>query len=447
MYTMKKILVIGAGRSTTYLLHYLAEKSEGYNWQITVADLDLKLAQNKCTNLRMVALKIDIQDDEILNQLVIKHDLIISMLPAHLHLNVAKACITHKVNMVTASYLSDEIKALHYQAKEAGITILNEIGVDPGLDHLSAMEIIHGIQSQGGQIEAFESFTGGLIAPESDNNPWNYKFTWNPRNVVLAGQGGAVKFIQNGLYKFIPYHKLFRRTEIIEIDNFGKFEGYANRDSLKYRETYGLSDVKTMFRGTLRRPGFCRAWDQFIQLGVTDDDYILPDTLNMTHREFINTFLSYNVSDSVEIKLRNYLRIEQDDVNLWERLEWLGLFDNTVIGIENASPARVLEHILKKKWTLKQTDKDMIVMWHKVNYRLDGCDHELHSSTVVIGEDDQKTAMAKTVGLPLAIGAKHLLTGEINEKGTILPIKPEIYKPILEELKEHGIFFNEKRVF
>ena len=445
---MKNVLIIGAGRSTSSLIKYICENAESEGWKIKVVDQDLKSAEKAIDYYEEVASAehFDANNEFQMELFVREADYVISMLPAHMHVPVAKACLNHCKHLLTASYISDEMKELSNDAKSSGVIFLNEIGVDPGIDHMSAMKVIHDIKEEGGVMRDFESFTGGLVAPESDNNPWNYKFTWNPRNVVLAGQGGAVKFIQEGQYKFIPYHRLFRRTEIISIDGYGKFEGYANRDSLKYRSVYGLDDVKTMFRGTLRRPGFCKAWNLFVQLGVTDDSYILPNTEEMTHREFINTFLAYNPNDSVEIKLRQYLKIDQDDVDLWEKLEWLGLFERTKIGLKEASPAQVLQHILEKKWKLEQRDKDMIVMWHKFVYEKDGERKERHSSMVCIGEERPYTAMAKTVGLPLGIALKLVHRGEIKTPGVHLPITPEIYLPILRELEAHGIKFEEKQV-
>jgi len=334
---------------------------------------------------------------------------------------------------------------------DAGIFILSEMGVDPGIDHMSAMQVINQIKSQEGKITAFESFTGGLPAPQSENNPWKYKFTWNPRNVVLAGQGGAVKFIQEGQYKYIPYHKLFRRTEIIDIPEHGKFEGYANRDSLKYRKIYGLENIKTMYRGTLRKPGFCRAWNCFVELGLTDDSFELENSESMTARELINTFLAYNPHDSVELKLRQYLKIDQDDNELWERLEWLGLFSNFRPGIAKASPARMLQAILEEKWKMEEEDRDMIVMWHLFRYSIANEEKSLVSSMVCLGEDQKHTAMAKTVGLPMAIFARLFLQNKLSKeikglsliKGCVLPLSSKIYEPVLRELKDFGIYFKE----
>ena len=443
---MKKILVIGAGRSTSSLIQYLLFNAETENWFITIADQSKDLATEAANNNSLAkAIAFDVNNEEERNRLIDEHDLIISMLPAHMHISVANDCIKYKKHMVTASYVSKEMKALNQQAKDAGIIIMNEIGVDPGIDHLSAMRVIDHIRNKGGDLEAFETFTGGLVAPESDNNPWNYKFTWNPRNVVLAGQG-VCKFIQNHRYKYIPYHKLFRRTEIIEIDGYGKFEGYANRDSLQYREIYSLEDIPTMYRGTLRRPGFCKAWHYFVKLGVTDDSYVVEDSENMTNRQFINSFLPYNPDDSVELKFKHYFNIRQDDIEMYEKFEWLGIFEDTKIGLKEATPAQILQHILEQKWKLDPEDKDMIAMWHRFRFKQNGQDKEIHSSMVVKGDDQKYTAMAKTVGLPVAIATKMILNGTISTPGVHVPITKEIYNPILDELENYGINFIEKEV-
>ncbi|MEX2379210.1 MAG: saccharopine dehydrogenase C-terminal domain-containing protein, partial [Vicingaceae bacterium] len=322
---MRNILLIGAGRSTSSLIQYLVENAAENNWQLKIVDQSIEHLSDWLKADCLSAQKFDVNDSKTRRNLIREADVVISMLPAHMHLEVAKDCVNFKKHMVTASYISDGMRALDEEAKAAGVILINEIGVDPGIDHLSAMKVIDEIRVQGGKVTAFETFTGGLVAPESDDNPWNYKFTWNPRNVVLAGQGGAVKFIQEGTYKYIPYHKLFRRTEIIDIDEYGKFEGIANRDSLKYRSVYDLEDIQTMYRGTLRRPGYCRAWDAFVQIGATDDSYTLANSEEMTFREFINLFLPYNPTDSVELKLRHYLGLAHDDIELFAKLEWLDI--------------------------------------------------------------------------------------------------------------------------
>ena len=443
---MKKIVIFGAGRSSTSLIEYLLSIAEEQNLLITLLDYNEELAKSKINNHKFgEAHFIDANDPNERLKFIKESQLVISMLPAHMHLGIVKDAINEKVHVITPSYVTEEIRSLNADAQNNDVLILNEMGLDPGIDHMSAKKIIDEIEDNGGKLTGFESFTGGLVAPESDDNPWNYKFTWNPRNVVLAGQGGAAKFIQEGKYKYIPYKKLFRRTEIIEIEGYGKFEGYANRDSLRYRSVYGLNEIPTMYRGTLRKIGFCRAWNVFVQLGLTDDSYVIEGSENMTNRDFINSFLAYNPHDSVELKLRHYLGIEQDDY-IWEKLVWLGLFEDKKIGLKNATPAQILQKILQDKWSLTEEDKDMIVMWHKFNFIHKGVDKEIRSHMVYIGKDSQFTAMSDTVGLPLGIAAKLLLNEKIKGRGVKLPIEREIYLPVLSELEQLGITFEEKEV-
>jgi saccharopine dehydrogenase-like NADP-dependent oxidoreductase len=441
---MRKILIIGAGRSASSLIKYLLDKSEAENLLLTIADLSEALANKKTGNHKNArAISFDVCNDEQRKQEIQQSDIVISMLPAHLHIEVAKDCIFYKKNMITASYISEEMKNLDFQAKENQIVLMNEIGLDPGIDHMSAMKIMDEIKSKGGKIILFESFCGGLVAPESDTNLWNYKFTWNPRNVVLAGQGGAAKFIQEGTYKYIPYHKLFRRTEFLEVEGFGRFEAYANRDSLKYRDIYGLQNAETCYRGTIRRVGFSKAWDVFVQLGMTDDTYIIDDSEFMSNRDFVNLFLPYHPTDSVEIKFRHQLKIDQDDV-IWDKLLELDLFSKSVVtGLKNATPAQMLEKILSYKWTLQPEDKDMIVMYHKIGYEINGEQKQIDSTMVCLGDDQTYTAMAKTVGLPVAIATLKILNGEIQTTGVQLPTAKEVYLPILEELEQYGVVFKE----
>jgi saccharopine dehydrogenase-like NADP-dependent oxidoreductase len=441
---MKNIFVIGAGRSATTLIKYLLENAERHDWHISVAELDVSLAQRKVQNHpRSRAVAFDVFNAEQRKEEISKADIVVSMLPASMHIEVANDCLALGKHLTTASYISKEMKVLDGEVSRKGLIFLNEIGLDPGIDHLSAMKLVDEIRAKGGEIQHFESFTGGLVAPESDDNPWHYKFTWNPRNVVLASQGGAVKFIHNGMYKYIPYQRVFRRTEYIVIEGLGDFEGYANRDSLSYREVYGLQHVKTLYRGTLRRPGFCRWWDTFVQLGMTDDSYVMEGTEAMTNREFVNSFLPYSLTDSVELKLRAMLKVDQDD-RLMEKLAWLGLFERTVIGLKNATPAQMLQHILEQKWSMKPNDRDMIVMWHKIGFLKDGRKFVTESSMSVKGDDQENTAMAKTVGLPLAIATQMILEGKIKERGVLLPLSSDIYLPVLAELEKNGISFTEK---
>lgn len=444
---MKNVLIIGAGRSASSLIKYLLEKSESENLHLTIGDLSLELAQRKTLGHKnATAIALDINNADQRQSEIQKADIVISMLPAHMHIEVAKDCITFKKHMVTASYISDAMQALDAQAKENGLVFMNEVGLDPGIDHMSAMKVLDEIREQGGKVILFESFCGGLVAPESDNNLWNYKFTWAPRNVVLAGQGGAAKFIQEGTYKYIPYNKLFRRTEFLEIEGYGRFEVYANRDSLKYRSVYNLDDILTLYRGTIRRVGYSKAWDMFVQLGMTDDTYVIDDSENMSYREFINLFLPYHATDSVEIKLRHQLKIDQDDV-MWDKLVELDLFSTQKkLGLKNATPAQALEKILTDSWTLQPDDKDMIVMYHKFGYELNGECKQIDATMVCIGDDQTYTAMAKTVGLPVAMATLQILNGNITTPGVQLPIKKEVYEPILKELEDYGVIFHEKEV-
>lgn len=441
---MRKILVIGAGRSSSSLIKYLLDKSTVENLQIIVADVFKQTAEVKIQNHKNgVAIALDVFDNRSRSSAIKNADIVISMLPARFHIEVAKDCILFQKNMVTASYITAEMKALDNEVKKQGLVFMNEIGLDPGIDHMSAMQVIDKIRDNGAKMLLFESFTGGLVAPESDTNLWNYKFTWNPRNVVLAGQGGAAKFIQEGKYKYIPYHKLFRRTEFLNIINSGKFEAYANRDSLKYMKEYGLDDILTMYRGTIRRVGFSRAWNLFVRLGMTDDSYVMEDSEEMSYRDFTNSFLAYNPNDSVELKLRSYLKIEQDDI-IWDKLLELDIFSPTKkVGLKDATPAQILQKILMDSWSLQEDDKDMIVMQHKFGYEFKGERRQIESSMVVIGEDQTYTAMAKTVGLPVGIATLLILNEKITTPGVQIPINKEVYEPILEELKEQGITFNE----
>ncbi len=444
---MRNILIIGAGRSASSLIRYLLDKSESEELFITIGDLSIQAAQKFTEGHPQArALMLDIFNETQRREAVENSDVVISMLPARYHIEVAKDCLEFGKHMVTASYVSKEMQALNHKAVSKGLIFMNEIGLDPGIDHMSAMLVIDRIRAKGGKMLLFESFCGGLIAPESDNNLWNYKFTWNPRNVVLAGQGGAAEFIQEGKYKYIPYHRLFRRTEFINIEGYGKFEVYANRNSLKYQSVYGFDNILTLYRGTIRRVGFSRAWNMFVQLGMTDDSYTIPDSENMSYRDFVNLFLPYSPSDSVELKLRHALKIDQDDL-MWEKLEELDLFtEDKKLGIKDATPAMGLQKILEDKWTLAPDDKDMIVMYHKFGYELNGKTYQIDSHMALIGEDQTHTAMAKTVGLPVAIAALKILNEEITTPGVQLPIAKEVYEPILKELEENGIVFHEKEV-
>lgn len=443
----KTILILGAGRSAYSLIEYLSERADENNCQVKVVDRNAEKTLSNLKAKNASALNGDLTDRDYRQSLIKEAELVISMLPVRFHTMVAQDCIKFKKNMVTASYVTPEMEGLNDQAKKSNIILMNEVGLDPGIDHMSAMKIIHELQESDCKITGFESFTGGLLAPEfEEDNPWKYKFSWNPRNVVMASSGGAVKFLDHGNYKYIPYHKVFRRTELITLEKYGRFEGYANRDSLKYKGLYGLDGVETMFRGTFRRPGFCKAWDVFVQLGATDDSYTIENSEELTYRSFINLFLKFHPTDSVELKLMQYLKLDQDDIDVMEKLEWLDIFKEIKVGLKNATPAEILQHILEQKWAMNEDERDMIVMWHKFTYLKNGAEKEKHSSMVVEGEDIYHTAMSKTVGLPLAIVAEMILNGQIKEKGVQRPLYPALYKPVLRKLKDFGIVFNERQV-
>ena len=444
---MRTILIIGAGKSTASLVKYLLNKSNSEHLKVRLGD------KNKSAALKLInghpngsAFDFDIFNIKQRADEIQKADIVVSMLPARFHIEAAKDCLKFGKNMITASYVSKEMQKLNKNVEKKDLLFINEIGVDPGIDHMSAMQVIDRIKSNGGKMILFESFTGGLVAPESDDNLWQYKFTWNPRNVVIAGQGGAAKFIQEKKFKYIPYNRLFRRTEFLEVEGYGRFEAYANRDSLKYQSVYGLEKIETLYRGTIRRVGFGKAWQIFVKLGMTDDSYTIEGSEIMSNRDFINSFLPYSPSDSVELKLRHQLKIDQDDI-LWDKLEELDIFNSEKkIGIKNATPAQILQKILLNKWTLSNEDKDMIVMYHKFGYEKGGKKYQIDATMVCKGENQTYTAMAKTVGLPVAIATLKVLNNEIKLKGVKIPIEKSIYKPILEELEDFGIIFNEKNV-
>jgi saccharopine dehydrogenase-like NADP-dependent oxidoreductase len=444
---MTRILIIGAGRSTISLIDYLLNHATQYHWQITVTDVDINLAQEKIkNNPNAKALSFNVTNAEARQQLIQEHDFVISMLPAFMHADVAKDCVEFGKHLATASYISADMKALNSEATKKGLLLLNECGLDPGIDHASAMKLIDEIKQQGGDIISFKSFCGGLVAPESDTNPWGYKFSWNPRNVVLAGQGTA-QYLQYGQLKYIPYNRLFSQIDTINMDGYGKFDAYANRDSVSYIDAYGLQNIKTMQRGTLRKHNYCHAWDVFIKLGLTDDSSKLINTNTLTYTQLIDSFLQAG-NGSTKQKLQQFLG-DAWNADVEEKLEYLELFSNKKITKTEGSPAQLLQDLLEEKWKLQATDKDMIVMQHQFEYTLPqnkDVIKKLNSSLVVLGKDSNHTAMALTVGLPLAICVKNFLTKQFTASGIQIPTTKAIYQPLLNELEEHNIVFIEKEV-
>ena len=441
---MSTILIFGAGKSAIYLIDYLADSCAGGDRRLLVADLDPTLAASKLQGRRNTqAVAVIFEDQDSRRQLIERADIVISMLPAGLHPIVAADCLELGKHFFTASYESDALRAMRSEIEAKGLLFLNECGLDPGIDHMSALKIIHEAKAKGEVIRSFKSYCGGLLAPQSEDNPWKYKFTWNPRNVVLAGQGTS-KFLVHGEVKLVSYQQLFKRVETISFPGLGDFDGYPNRDSLNYQAIYGLEQVDTLLRGTLRRSGFCKAWDVFVQLGMTDDTASLQLPLGCTYRQFLNTFLPWSDQLTVEEKLAEV--IPDLDFPTFEKLQWLGLFEAIPLPITEGSPAQLLQAILEVHWSLQPEDRDLIVMQHQFEIQTQTGIKKVISSLVEVGQDAVYTAMAKTVGLPLAIVVDIFLKGKISLRGLRLPVVPELYIPILEALEKEGIRFEERVV-
>jgi saccharopine dehydrogenase-like NADP-dependent oxidoreductase len=441
---MPTILLFGAGKSATSLIDYLADSCGDGSRKLLVADLDPVLAAAKLKGrVHTEAVTVDLEQEDSRRQLIRQADVVISMLPAGLHPILAADCLKLGVHFFTASYESEALRAMKQEIEAKGLLFLNECGLDPGIDHLSALKIIHEAQSRGEVIRSFKSYCGGLLAPESEDNPWKYKFTWNPRNVVLAGQGMS-KFLEHGEVKLVPYQQLFKRFETIHFPGLGDFDGYPNRDSLNYQVIYGLEQVDTLLRGTLRRAGFCKAWDVFVQLGMTDDTASVQLPPGSTYRQFFNTFLPWSDQLSVEEKLAEL--IPDLDFPTFEKLQWLGFFEQKLLPKTEGSPAQLLQAILEEHWALQPTDRDLIVMQHQFEIQTQTGIKKVISSLVEEGQNGVYTAMAKTVGLPLAIAVDLFLKGEIALRGLQLPVVPELYLPILDALEKEGIRFEERVV-
>ncbi|MES2617929.1 MAG: saccharopine dehydrogenase C-terminal domain-containing protein [Bacteroidota bacterium] len=438
---MKNIVLFGAGRSSIYLVEYLQAWCVKNNYMLIIGDKDVQYVQDNVKekdNLQFQT--IDIFDHEKVEALIKISELVISLLPAALHMHIAHLCLDNHKHMATASYVSDEMKAIHDDAINKGLIFLNECGLDPGIDHMSAMQLMDNIKSKGGIINSFESYCGGLVANACDgDNPWKYKFSWNPRNVVVAGQGAPAQFLLDGQLKVLPYHQLFAYTKDFTIGNHGTFEAYPNRDSLKYRPLYGLDHIATMVRGTFRKQGYASAWQVLVVLGLTDDTTKLYYPQGTTMQQWLTTYMVHPYQD-----LKNAVKTATHctDADI-AKLEWLGLFGNEVLPLYEGTSAQILEEILKIKWLLLPNDRDMVVMLHKIGYQLNGENKAATSTLVIEGESNTHTAMAKTVGLPLAIACRLILENKISQRGVVVPVDCELYTPVLEELKGFGIHFIE----
>lgn len=441
---MQNLLIIGAGRSSTALIRYILEQAKQHNFFVTVADADIELARNKVQgHPRGHAIWLDASKITERRDVINRHDVVVSMLPPQMHLEVAQDCISLGKHMVTASYVSKQVYRLGDEARQRALVFMNELGLDPGIDHMSAMQTIHRIKAMGGKITAFYSYTGGLVAPESDNNPWHYKFSWNPRNVVLAGQGTA-QFLEDNKLKYIPYRRLFRQYRLVEIPKMGTYEVYANRDSLLYREAYGLQDIRTMFRGTIRNRGFCDAWNALVRIGLTDATFPIVNSDQLTYHDLMEAFLGIS-QHTGSVKDRVAKMIEMDpEGEVMKKLEWLGLFSKRRIKVKDATPALILENLLLEKWALKPDEKDMVIMQHVFEYELNRKKKKLTATLIMDGLNGMETAMSRLVGLPLGIFVKLLMLGKISTTGVNIPTMPEVYEPVMAELEAHGVKFIER---
>ncbi|MCB0523868.1 MAG: saccharopine dehydrogenase C-terminal domain-containing protein [Saprospiraceae bacterium] len=440
---MKNLLIIGAGRSASVLIRYMLQEAVANNFLVTVADADIDLARKKINgHSHGRAIWLDASKPNDRRDIITRHDVVVSMLPPQMHLEVAQDCISLGKHLVTASYVSKQLFRLGDEARQRALVFMNEMGLDPGLDHMSAMQQIHKIQREGGKITAFYSYTGGLVAPESDNNPWHYKFSWNPKNVVLAGQGTA-QFLEDGKLKYIPYRRLFRQYRIVQIPGMGDWEVYANRDSLLYKESYGLKNIRTLFRGTIRHRGFCDAWNALVRIGLTDATFPIVNSDQLSYHDLMEAFLGISEhTGSVKDRVAKMLDTDPES-EIMQKLEWLGLFSRRRIKINNATPALILENLLLEKWALQPKDKDMVIMQHVFEYELNRKKKRKTSTLIMKGTDSQDTAMSQLVGLPLGIFVKLLMQGKISTTGVNIPIMPEIYEPVLAELESYGVKFTE----
>lgn len=444
---MQNILILGAGRSATSLIHYLIEQAAVHNWHVTVADMSLALATSKIAGKpNATAIQFVADDEKMRETLISQATVVISMLPMYLHSLVAKDCLRLGKSLFNASYVAKEFYEMEAELKEKGLVFLCELGLDPGIDHMSAMHIIDELKAQKAEIESFGSYTGGLVAPKDDNNPWHYKFSWNPRNVVVAGQNTA-KYLQNGKFKYVPYQRLFAEAQPIQVPGMGEYEIYPNRDSLAYTKIYGLEAVPTLLRATIRCKGYSRAWNVFVQLGLTDDTYVIPNSEHLTYKQYFESFLAPHIYEAnnfnIEATIKALFKLEDND-EIFNQLSWLEVYsDKRKVGKKEATPAQILLQLLEEKWELLPEEKDLVIMQHEFVYKLNGKRYKRTSTLVQEGQNAVDTAMASLVGLPLAIAVKHYLLGNIKVTGVHIPTTPNIYAPILKDLEGLGVTFNE----
>ena len=423
---MKTILLFGAGKSATVLIDYLLKVSVESKWKFIIADANKEQILLKTNNSKHAeAVQIDITNNKQREKIIQRAHVVISMMPPALHFLIAKDCVEYRKHLLTASYVDNNIKSLRDEIAQRKLLFLCETGLDPGIDHMSAMKIIDDIKSKGGTIISFRSHCGGLVAPESDDNPWHYKISWNPRNVVVAGKAGA-EYKENNIIQHKEYGELFNICSQINIEGLGRLAIYPNRDSLSYVPVYKLEKAETFLRTTLRYPSFCEGWNAIVQAGLTND----VDKINTKGLTFIKW------AESI-----------QPFVNETNKtmLQFIGLFDEILVPVVAKTSADILQYLLETKLAMQSFDKDMIVMLHEIEYELNGKTTKIESSLIVKGDNNLRTAMAKTVGLPLGIAAKLILNNNIKLTGLHIPIVKEIYEPLLKELELNGIRFIEKQ--
>lgn len=430
---MKQVLILGAGKSCSYLIRHLVDKRVDLEISLVIVDLQISHLKDY-ENLDHVTL-IKLKSDTISEyEAPIENSfLTISMLPAFMHIKVAKICLKYGSHLVTPSYISEEMQGLSIEAQNKNLIFLNELGFDPGIDHLTTMKIYHEIIEQGGQLTSYRSYAGGLVAPKSDDNPWHYKFSWNPRNVILAGQGGEIKYKKDSLEQSISYTDLFKQSEFLRLSNGQVFDAYANRDSLKYEKLYGWQNIETLIRGTLRIHGFCEAWSLLIDLGLTDDTIKNRLFSGKSYNEFYSSFLETSMDEF----------LDKQSESIKEKLKFIGFSDtNSMIKIDG-SAAEIVQSILVDKWKLNHEDTDWVVMVHFFEYELNQKKFEIESYFSLEGESSTYTAMSKTVGMPLAFAAEMILNNEIKTYGVLMPTSREIYLPLLKKLEDIGVKFQE----
>lgn len=438
---MKHIVLFGAGKSATVLIEYLKDLSTEKQWKVTVADGNLEAVQSKVGSHELTsARQVDITNDEQRKELVRQADVVISLMPPSLHFLIAKDCIEFSKHLLTASYVDRQISDLQSEIVNKHLLFLCEMGLDPGIDHMSAMKIINEIKAKGGRIDSFKSHCGGLVAPESDDNPWHYKISWNPRNVVMAGKAGA-EYKEKGELKHKNYEQMFDDCPPIATEGL-RLAYYPNRDSLSYIPLYKLDEASTFIRTTLRYPDFCYGWKHIIRLKLTDETPAY-DTDGMSLQQFFQLHLKkYGFEEWIQKQVADR---NDGAIKIMNQLSFLGLDDKeTIIKKGLCSAADVLQFILERKLVLQPMDKDMIVMLHEIGYTVNSEQFAVNSSLMVEGRDSLHTAMAKTVGLPLGIAAKQILEGNIRLTGLHIPTSQEIYDAVLPELENYGIKFNEE---